>query len=415
MLNAIAYRMTPAAAGSPVPSEEPVHGNVTFEEPSEEEKSDRSPDDVSTRFTGEFNSVERPSLSQRIPGIGNLNVEETPTDSRFAFQSSTLQRPSRSVISGREETTLETAHNLYFTSQRSHYTGNLNGDEMSTDHRFFSAPNEGRFGVAQSSAQHRDPTVDELSVRLGRHEVQNVTERDTKRQRDRPKDVEYKRRFSTSELPVNFSPSNDRYSAEQEFSGGPTWPRRTPEASTRHVITSDLGQRGVVRSGRLAFSPVPSIPQPSSDDVRFTIKLIHAGQTVVHSVWEQMPIAQLAEEAGVIFGLDPEFVILMLFTALPQTLDKSSRIAGPPRVFPDSSVFVFCFGSSPEHRSTYGTQPPPITGRGVDHGTYPQFQQQPRSSYVPDPVLSQGLLLNSKLFGTFKLPKFNGVPRNWKI
>jgi hypothetical protein len=112
-----------------------------------------------------------------------------------------------------------------------------------------------------------------------------------------------------------------------------------------------------------------------------------------------MPIAQLAEEAGAIFGLDPEFVILMLFTALPQTLDKRSRVAGPPRVPPDSSVFVFCFGSSPERRSTYGTQPPPVTGRGVDHGTYPQCQQQPRSSYVPDLVSSQRPLLNSKLLG----------------
>jgi hypothetical protein len=36
--------------------------------------------------------------------------------------------------------------------------------------------------------------------------MQNVTERDTKRPRDRPKDLDYKRRFSTSDLPANFVP-----------------------------------------------------------------------------------------------------------------------------------------------------------------------------------------------------------------
>ncbi len=175
-----------------------------------------------------------------------------------------------------------------------------------------------------------------------------------------------------------------------------------------------MGQRGYAASGRLAFSPAPSIPRPSSDDVLFSINLTYAGQTVVHSVWEQMPIAQLSEEAGAIFGLDSEFVILMLFTALPQTLDNRSTIAGPPRVPPGSTVFVFCFGGSPEHRSSYGTQPPPASGRGVDHGTYPRFQSQSQNTYVQAPFLSQGPLLNSKLLGTFKLPKFDGVPRNWK-
>ncbi len=220
------------------------------------------------------------------------------------------------------------------------------------------------------SAPHLDPTVDRMSVRLGRHEVQNVTERDTKRQRDRPKDLEYKHRFSLTELPATFSISNDRLSAEQEFPGGPIWPRRSPDVPTRHVITSNLGQRGYAESGRLAFSPAASIPRPTSDDVRFTIRLTHAGQTVVHTVWDQMPISQLSEEAAAIFGLDSEFVILMLFGVFPQTLDSRSRIAGPPRVAPDSNVFVFCFGGSPEHRSSYEPSHPPAMGRGVDHGNF---------------------------------------------
>ncbi len=255
MFNALASRMTPAAAGSPAPAEEIMHGNVTSEDPGEDAKSDRSSDDVSLRFTGEFNSVERPPPSQRITARQVLIADKTPTDSRLAFQRNEI-----------------------------------------TDHQF---------GVSYFSSPHRDPTVDELSERLGRHEVQNVTARDTKRQRERPKDLEYKRRFSLSALPVAFSPTNGRSSTEQEFPGGAVWPRRSPEASTQHVVTSDLGQHGYAGSGCLAFSPVPSIPPPSSGYVRYTIRLTHAGQTVVHYVWEQMPIAQLAEEA--VHGIAPDF------------------------------------------------------------------------------------------------------------
>ncbi len=107
MFNALASRLTPAAVGSPAPVEEPMHGNVTFEDPSEDQKSDRSSDDVSVRFNGEFNSVERPSLSQRITAREILIADKTPTDSRFAFQR----------------------------------------NDVLTDHRVFSTSNAERFGV----------------------------------------------------------------------------------------------------------------------------------------------------------------------------------------------------------------------------------------------------------------------------
>jgi hypothetical protein len=195
VFNALASRMTPAAAGSPAPAEESMHGNVTFENHSEDQKSDNSSDDVGLRFSGEFNSVERQSQSQRITAREILIADKTPTDSRFTFQR----------------------------------------NDVLTDHRVFPGSSAEQYGVTHFSSPHRDPAVDDLSERLGRHEVQNVTERDTKRQRDRPKDLEYKRRFSLSSLPVTFSPTNGRLSTEQEFPGGATWPRRTPEAQTHHA------------------------------------------------------------------------------------------------------------------------------------------------------------------------------------
>jgi hypothetical protein len=54
-----------------------------------------------------------------------------------------------------------------------------------------------------------------------------------------------------------------------------------------------------------------------------------------------MPILTLMEEAGAIFGLDPAQIILMLFSLTPVTLDRSGLISGPPRVAPNSTVFVF--------------------------------------------------------------------------
>jgi hypothetical protein len=176
-------------------------------------------------------------------------------------------------------------------------------------------------------------------VRVGRNEFQNITERETKRQRDRPKDLDYKRRFSvSSDLPIAIAPQFGRYSAEHDPVGGDAWPREDG-APIQQIVTSEFGQRVVVKSGRLQVSPVPSVPSPGGQ--LFQIKLIHSGQTVLHQVWDQMLVSQLAEEAGTIFGLDPAFIVLMLFSALPQTLDQLKTIAGPPRVLANASVFVF--------------------------------------------------------------------------
>jgi hypothetical protein len=148
----------------------------------------------------------------------------------------------------------------------------------------------------------QDP-VEDLSVRVGRNEIQNVTERETKRRRDRPKDLDYKRRFSvSSDLPITIAPQFGRYSAEHEPVGGYAWPRED-HVLTQHVVTSEFGQRVVVKSGRLQCSPMPSVPSP--DGLPFQIKLIYSGQTVLHQVWDQMLVSQLAEEAGSILASTP--------------------------------------------------------------------------------------------------------------
>jgi hypothetical protein len=250
-------------------------------------------------------------------------------------------------------------------------------------------------------------TEEDFSIRLGRTELQNVTERETKRQHDRPKDLDYKRRFSVSDLPVISVSLLERSQMGQEPLGETAWPRES-RVVTQHLVSSELGRHGSVKAGRINFSPVaPSVPSPG--DSSFWITLTHAGQTVNHHVWEQMPEALLAEEAGSIFGLDPEFIVLMLFSTPPQTLDKLRTIAGPPRIFLRANVFVFFVGPCQPVRNIQ-TQ---IESRHPDHGTYPQFQH-PLDGQMPDLGSAQGPSLNSKLLGTFKLPKFDGSPRHWK-
>ncbi len=183
-------------------------------------------------------------------------------------------------------------------------------------------------------------TFEDTSVRIGRREIQNITERDTKRQRDKPKDMDYRRRFSISDLPANFVPPPERHSAIWESQSGVfSWPK-DKRASGGNVVTSDLGRRGVIRDGRIVFTPVPSALSPGGTP--FGIKLIHMGQEVNHQVQDRMLVSRLTEEAGEVFGLDPEFIILMLCTTSPEVLDKCATMAGPPRVFPNTSVYV-CF------------------------------------------------------------------------
>jgi hypothetical protein len=81
-------------------------------------------------------------------------------------------------------------------------------------------------------------------------------------------------------------------------------------------------------------------------------------------------VSLLDEEAGSIFGLDSEFVVLLLSSMRPQILDKSKTIAGLPHVFPNASLFVFFVGPCQPVRHA----PSPMGSGYADHRTHPQFQ-----------------------------------------
>jgi hypothetical protein len=118
----------------------------------------------------------------------------------------------------------------------------------------------------------------------------------------------------------------------------------------------------------------------------FEIVLVYSGARVVHRVWDSMPVSQLISETGMIFGLDPSEVTLVLFSMTPISLHRDARISGPPRVTAGAIVMVF-------HLPGARLVAPP-QGQSVD---------------PPLPALS------SKLLASFKLPKFDGVARSWKL
>jgi hypothetical protein len=137
----------------------------------------------------------------------------------------------------------------------------------------------------------------------------------------------------------------------------------------------------------LGFPRAPSaIRGQSPANGSFEIFLTYAGARVAHRVWDSMAVSQLITEAGMVFDLDPSEVTLILFFMSPTSLQRDARISGPPRVTPGSTVMVFHI---PGARSVA-----PYPGRSVD---------------PPLPALS------TKLLASFKLPKFDGVARSWKL
>ncbi len=177
--------------------------------------------------------------------------------------------------------------------------------------------------------------------------------------------------------------------------------RKDPPPPLRHEIALRFSETNA-RSGqdpmsRNATPPVPGqgvLPSVKVPDPSFEVSLIFEGTAVSGRAWETMSVMQLLFEAGQIFGLDPNDILLVLFSAIPASLRRDGYLFGPPRVGPGSRVMVFhAPGSSPreQHQGAHGTglrAPPPEVS-------------------VP--------LLNSKLLSTFKLPKFDGVARYWKV
>jgi hypothetical protein len=229
--------------------------------------------------------------------------------------------------------------------------------------------------------QERAPpssSVHEFSQFRGNHSVRksvgdprNVATRDSRRPKERERDKQY---------------------------------RRSTLSSNGLPITLATGTPGNAIVGRVQISPVPSVPSPGlglgtaqRNNRIFQIILVYNGQSVNHQVYDSMPILTLMEEAGAIFGLDPAWIILMLFSLTPVTLRRDGLVSGPPRVQAGATVFVFeVIVSGQGQRRNFA--PVPLGPR--DFGP-PQ----------PPPVTA---MVNSKLLAAFKLPKFGGSPRHWK-
>ncbi len=240
---------------------------------------------------------------------------------------------------------------------------------------------------------------EDLSSRLGRNDGGNITQRDAKRPKERSRDKAYKNRFSLASTAVG--------KGEPTFAGFTTMRANGQDGMRKNSGAETPHSPGPLREGwENGYVPPPSMVSararagatPSGD---FEIFLTHSGTTIIHRVWNEMPIVQLMAEAGSIFGLDSSEMILVLFSSQPVSLQRERSIMGPPRVTPGSNVMVFYVHSSGCNVPYNVPYAPTTQTAGQGQG----FQ----SSYHSDlPGMS------TKLLATFKLPKFDGVARTWK-
>jgi hypothetical protein len=228
--------------------------------------------------------------------------------------------------------------------------------------------------------------LDEYSMaRLGQRNAQNVTQRDTKRPKERPRDRVYKQRFSMGGSSVPEFRSNVVFRA-------PVDPGTMSVRKPSHNDTPAPSGFGCLDPG-IHQSSVPPRGGSSHSDGGFEIFLTFSGGTIVHRVWDTMPIAQLTFDAGVLFGLDHHDLSLILFSGPqgPTSIPQTGKVSGHPRISPGATLFVFC-----------------VPG-----------QRNPLPSHLqtihPHPDRESSLSgLSPKLLASFKLPKFDGVARSWK-
>ena len=215
-----------------------------------------------------------------------------------------------------------------------------------------------------------------VSIRVGGQSVHNITQRDAKRPKERSRDKAYKQRFSMVSA-GDMAEHRPSFAFQAKPGGlhGNVDHGTTPEPSG--FIPGSEQRSSQVQLATGGQSP-PTGP--------FVIYLTYAGARVAHRVWDSMGISQLIDEAGLVFGIDPSEVTLMLFSMTPTSLHRGAKISGPPRVTAGSTVMVF---QLPIARSTA-----PYPGRPVDPSPLPP--------------------LSTKLLASFKLPKFDGVARSWK-
>jgi hypothetical protein len=240
-------------------------------------------------------------------------------------------------------------------------------------HPYFHHPRE----LESSGGRGQD---ENLSIRVGNRDFQNITQRDDKRPKERPKDRTYKARFSmvsSSDMVVHRPVPNFYTGYNANGDAGNDY-KPTPAPSEFRCLGG--GYPPELNAGQTRGGGVPSSSHGS-----YEIFLTYSGTRITHRVWDSMPVSQLTVDACSIFGLKVDEVLLMLFSSSPTSLPMNGRISGPPRVGPGSTVMIF-------H----------VPGSALN---------QHRISPTQDSPLPQ---LGSKLLATFKLPKFDGVAKSWK-
>ena len=173
-----------------------------------------------------------------------------------------------------------------------------------------------------------------LSVaRMGQWDLQNVTQRDVKRPKERSRDKAYKQRFSMESSSAQAFRTNVVFqtSGSRALGAGNQSFKDTPAPSGYgHGIESGFPPSSPLRHGGSQYP-----------DGTFEIFLIFNGGTTVHRVWDSMHVSQLITEAGTLFGVDPQDLALILLSGSPSSIPRTGRISGPPRIAPGSSVLVF--------------------------------------------------------------------------
>ena len=213
--------------------------------------------------------------------------------------------------------------------------------------------------------------------------VENITSRESKRPKERNKDKEYRRLTLTrSDMPPVAPPELDSVGIQHQDYG----------LSSRHAFPSppvpspfSSGPSGVSRTN-------PNGESSSTSNSPFDIKLVYEGRSVLQRVSERFSVGYLVYEASAIFGIHPDSIQLMVFSMFPTMLDRAKTLLGPPRVTPNSSVFVFRIPGPPAPRNMLTSRDQEL--HSIDSG----FTSK----------------IHSQLLGTFKLPKFDGTPKAWK-
>jgi hypothetical protein len=203
------------------------------------------------------------------------------------------------------------------------------------------SPGDFRY-LPPTSIQESYTRVPERFVR-GRESVSvlnNVTVRETKRPQARVSDVDYKRRFSSS--PSALRAGIDLHQQHQQ---GSSSGHQSPQF---RGTTGGRGDVSPLRHSPIGTPALPGLPDPGgsgsnrrdfpsrngstiySDDGDYLIYLSFDGRRVEHRVTPHMMVAELAQNAADVFGLDSHGLVLVLFGMQPHTLHYQRRLQDPP-------------------------------------------------------------------------------------